>query len=266
MQLDLRVMTFNVRFPSASDHGNLWPDRRDILAGALREFAPDVIGMQETYRTQLADILADTPGYTCVGRERRGGTDEEHNPILVRADRYMIEEAGTFWYSDTPSAPGSRHWMPEDHPRVVTWARVLHLPTETRLMLMNTHLPLGDDGLRARCARLLADRVGGSGLPTIVTGDFNSVPDSAPHDVLTSSGLTDSWSIARHREGPESTFHRFSGAPSNPGHRIDWILVSPGIDVERMMAVDYQVGGKYPSDHFPVVADLEVKCADEEDR
>lgn len=271
--IQLRVMTFNIRLINETDEGNLWRDRRSIVADLLRTYDADIIGMQEAYRTQLAQILIDSGEYSAVGRERRGGTDEEHNPILLRSSQFLVEESGTFWLSDTPDVAGSRQWMPEDHPRVVTWARVMDLNSATRLLLLNTHFPLGSDELRARCARLLADRLRGiEPMPTVLTGDFNSRPDSEPYRVLTGSDASsdvsrvsfdDAWTLSPENAGPEETVHGFAGRAKRPGSRIDWILVGNGVRVLRMEVSTMNCEGCYPSDHFPVFADIEVNAVAE---
>ena len=273
--IELRVVTFNIRFPSEHDEGNLWKDRRSIVADLFAHLDADVVCMQEAYRKQLHDVVSDSPRYASVGWERRGETDEEHNPILMRANRFMIESSGTFWLSDNPETPGSREWMPEDHPRVVTWARINDLATAQRVLIANTHFPLGDESLRARSAELILKRIGGESIPTILCGDFNAVPDSAPYRILTgndaASGgslgdFTDSWTTVADPTGPSATFHRFTGQPKHENHRIDWILCRNGVQARKVETVVFNRGGKYPSDHFPVCADLVIEDADTEGR
>ena len=69
--------------------------------------------------------------------------------------------------------------------------------------------------------------------------------------------LQDAWLVAPHRSGPDKTFHDFTGTPDQ---RIDWILVR-GFEVEDARTVTTHEGKLYPSDHFPVVADLTWKTS-----
>jgi endonuclease/exonuclease/phosphatase family metal-dependent hydrolase len=85
----------------------------------------------------------------------------------------------------------------------------------------------------------------------VLTGDFNTAPEAAPHAIL-AQGLADAWPSAPSRSGPEGTFHGFTGKPDQ---RIDWILTR-GFAVESVRTVDAHRGARYPSDHFPVVARL----------
>ena len=56
--------------------------------------------------------------------------------------------------------------------------------------------------------------------PVVLTGDFNTTPDSAAYRLLTGT-LKDARTLAP-ATGPEATFHNFTGRPDR---RIDWILV-----------------------------------------
>lgn len=68
--------------------------------------------------------------------------------------------------------------------------------------------------------------------------------------------LTDARSRATHRHGPTSTYTGFE-AP-DPGRVIDHVLVTPEVAVRAYaVATDRGPDGRYPSDHLPVVADLQ---------
>ncbi len=97
--------------------------------------------------------------------------------------------------------------------------------------------------------------------PSIVTGDFNTVPGSTSYRTLlapqphAASSLHDVFRaahpLATHDEG---TVHFFTGRTG--GQHIDWILATSHfqtIDAE----IDHTRGPHgYPSDHFPVTATL----------
>jgi len=96
--------------------------------------------------------------------------------------------------------------------------------------------------------------------PSIVVGDFNSVPESAPMQILTSAAggrqkvLRDVWREANPTD-PGLTM------PSQaPVIRIDAILVSPGPAVLHAARFGDQPDpeGFYPSDHLGVVATLRL--------
>ncbi len=254
----LKVMTFNVRLPVEADGINRWENRKALMARVVAEADPDVFGTQELHREQGDDLVARLPRYAWFGRDRRGGHDDEHMGVFYRTDRLRVVESGDFWLSDTPDVPGSISWG-HPYPRMVTWALFERIADRKRFYLLDTHLPYRDEDepARERGARLILQRVRAlpAGVPVVLTGDFNTTPDSGTHAVLATT-LRDAWTDAPERGGPEATFHDFTGKPD---HRIDWIL-QRGFEVERVRTLTLHEGKRYPSDHFPVVATLRWKA------
>lgn len=252
----LRVMTFNIRLPIASDGVNDWDARRDLVVQMLRAEDPDVIGTQELFKRQGDELVASLPRFAWLGVDRHGGDEDEHMGVFYRKDRLRVRESGHFWLSDTPEVPGSRTWG-NIYPRMVTWARFERLADRATFVLYNTHLPYRDEDepVRIRCAELIQARL--DRLPrnerVILTGDFNAPPESRVHTLL-SAHLADAWTAASRRSGPEATFHDFTGKPQR---RIDWILFR-GLTATSAKTVTTQRDGRYPSDHFPVIAEFEL--------
>lgn len=257
----LRVMSFNIRLPTDADGPNHWDARRGLAADLVATAAPDVIGMQELHKPQADWLVQRLPHYAWFGRDRRGGHRDEHMGVFYRKDRLRVVESGDFWLSDTPDLPGSFSWG-HPYPRMATWALFERIVDGRRFYLLNTHLPYReeDDAARERGARLLAERIAAlpADMPVVLTGDFNATPDSRTHAVLGAT-LRDAWDAAATRSGPAATFHAFTG---NADRRIDWILVR-GFGVRRVDTLDDCAGeqGRCPSDHFPVIADLQFAPA-----
>ena len=42
------------------------------------------------------------------------------------------------------------------------------------------------------------------------------------------------------------------------GRGIDWILYKGNVDVLNYEKIDYNVNGKYPSDHKPIIAEFKI--------
>nr|WP_202624667.1 endonuclease/exonuclease/phosphatase family protein [Steroidobacter agaridevorans] len=252
----LRVMTFNVRLLTPNDGANNWDARRDLVVAMLRAEDPDVIGTQELFKRQGDEIVERLPQFVWFGEGRGGGDADEHMGVFYRKDRLRVRESGNFWLSDTPDVPGSRTWG-NLYPRMVTWARFERLADGATFTLYNTHLPYrdSDEPARLRCAELIRDRL--AKLPAtervVLLGDFNTTTESRVYSSLTNS-LTDVWTAAPERSGPEGTFHDFTGKPER---RIDWILVR-GMKANRVETVTTHREKQYPSDHFPVIAELEL--------
>jgi endonuclease/exonuclease/phosphatase family metal-dependent hydrolase len=96
-----------------------------------------------------------------------------------------------------------------------------------------------------------------------VTGDFNSTEETPQYRTLTAADdpslhLTDAYrEVHPERKVDEASFHAFKG--TREGLRIDWILHSPQW-IAKGATIDHtQKDGHYPSDHYPVTAELELK-------
>lgn len=251
----LRVMTMNVRLPLASDGHNSWEHRRDVMADVVRQQHPDVFGTQELYKKQGDYLVQQLPQYAWFGEGRFGNDGDEHMGVFYRTDKLKRLKSGNFWLSDTPEVPGSKTWG-QPFPRMVTWALFEVKATSRRFYFYNTHFPYRDQDTVARdksAQELLARlKALNPAIPVVLTGDFNTSPDTSVHALLTSV-LHDARLTAPKVSGPEKTFHNFTGTPDR---RIDWILYRGFKPIEEH-TVTTEEHGNYPSDHFPVVADLQ---------
>lgn len=258
MAESLRVMTFNVRYPSKGDGDNVWERRRDLLAAAIQEKNPDVFGTQELYREQGEYIVGKLPGYAWFGVSRRGNQTDEHMGVFYKKSALKLVESGNFWLSETPEKPGSMSWD-VNLPRMVTWG-LFETRSGRRFYFYNTHFPhrKEDAAARVKCAELIARRVAAlpAGPAFVLTGDFNAPADGEEYGVVT-AGLKDAWKTAARRAGPEGTFNGFKGISTGP--RIDWILYRGALEAVEAETVTRNEEGRYPSDHFPVFAALEWK-------
>ncbi len=255
----LRVVSFNVRLPLASDGPDAWENRKDIFVEAVRRLDPDVMGTQELWRIQGDYVVEKLPEYKWFGMDRRGGHGDEHMGVFYKSAKLTVIESGDFWLSPTPEVPGSRAWD-IDYPRMVTWALFEINSNKRRFYFYNTHFPhrQQDQAARIECAKIIAARLRAlpENVPFILTGDFNTQLGDEVHQVLTPY-LTDAWQKAAKRSGPEGTFHAFKGTPTGP--RIDWILYRGNFAAEEVQTDTFNQNGRYPSDHLPVLAVLTLR-------
>ena len=254
----LRVMTFNVRYPNPDDGPNVWAKRRALFVRTIAAANPDVIGTQELFAAQGNDIVRALPGYAWFGRDRRGGHADEHMGIFYRRDRLRLVRHGDYWLSDTPAAIGSMAWG-VTLPRMVNWGVFeTRGPVRRRFVLFDTHFAHRDedDVARTKSATLLLERLASiaGDLPIVLTGDMNATPESDAYRLL-AGRLTDAWTAAPVRRGPDRTFHDFTGSPDR---RIDYVFVS-GFRPTRVEVRTDHIGSLYASDHFPVVAELQFE-------
>ncbi|TGX55265.1 endonuclease/exonuclease/phosphatase family protein [Sphingomonas gei] len=253
-QAPLKVMTFNIRYANPADGVNAWDNRREVTAAMLEKAAPDLFGTQELLKVQGDYLAQKLKSYRWFGVGRRGGDEDEHMGIFYRADRLKLIESGNFWLSDTPETVGSSAWG-ADLPRLATWGLFETIHGKRRFYAFNTHLPHReqDEAAREKGAALVLARIKAMAgdLPVVLTGDFNTIPGSGTYRTL-STRLQDAWTHAPKREGPDKTFHNFTGTADR---RIDWIFTR-GFVARRAVTITDHRGAVQTSDHFPVMADL----------
>ena len=252
----LRVMTYNIRVNVASDGDNAWPHRRDRLAAQVLFHAPDILGVQEAFPDQKQWLDRHLTGYASVGEGREGGDRGEYTAIYYNRRRLGLVRSGGFWLSDTPDRP-SVGWDAA-FPRLVSWGRFREYRSGKDFLVFNAHFDhRGREARRRSADRILhaADSLAGSQeLPYLVLGDLNLTPDTEPIRKLTAA-LTDAFVASPRRLGPAETFSGFD-ATTPPRRRIDYVLASPGVRVTGFATLTDVVGGRYPSDHLPVLSTL----------
>lgn len=255
----LRVMSFNIRYGTARDGVNAWPNRQQHVATVIKTFAPDLLGTQETLPFQAQQLRQDLAGYQYIGWSRDTSADGEQCGVFVRTERFEVSESGQFWLSETPDEKFSKSWD-SSLPRVATWVRLKDRAAgNRRLLFVNTHFDHRGETARRESAALLLRRGTelAAGEPLLITGDFNCGEESPPWKTLTAdvTRLEDTFrKVHPQRLDSEGTFHGFSGKPG--ADRIDWILCSPGWNVTAATIDRSEFGGRFASDHFAVTAVL----------
>lgn len=260
----LRAMTYNIRLDTPVDGPNQWTYRRAGVAAQIDWFRPDIFGLQEVVFKQKQDMIADLPEYRLIGAGRDDGQNAgESSPIGFRTDLFDLLGSGTFWLSPTPDRP-SKGWDAA-FPRVATWVRLRTRPRGKTVLAVNTHWD--HVGVEARkqsgilISRWLSEHRSKAD-HVILIGDFNSDLGGGGLAALTESrsgsALRDSRIASRSAPfGPSGTFNNFKLQPD--GHEaIDHILVSTNVSVMRYAVIAQNVGGRMLSDHYPVLADLQL--------
>ncbi|GAB4581774.1 MAG: endonuclease/exonuclease/phosphatase family protein [Anaerolineales bacterium] len=267
--MNVRVMSFNVRYATAEDGVNHWEKRRGLVVERIRAFGPDLLGLQECQHGAQADFLqTHLPDYGFAGVARGGEHDLigkiishaalEMTAVFYRLEAFELVAQGTFWLSKTPEVPGSKSWG-SMFPRTVTWLRLRSKhPPFYEIRFFNAHLDHFSRRARQEAAKLICARMAfDAETPMVLTGDFNTLKDFGVYKIFTQKGLHDAY---RQLHAPgrsnEGTFHDFGRIPPMP---IDWILVSPHFEVLDAEIDRTHQGSLYPSDHYPIGATLTLK-------
>ncbi len=255
--LAVKVMTYNIRLNTPQDGENAWPLRRDFLASQILFHEPDVLGIQEGLPEQVNWLQENLPGYAFIGEGRDGGDNGEYSAIFYRKDKLKVKSSGTFWLSTTPATP-SKGWDAALN-RICTWAQFSPRGSGPDFLVFNTHFDHRGEQARVESARLILqqmDNLNPQNLPCLLTGDLNLTPDAPPIRQLTKV-LRDAFRTASVRLGPAGTFNGFNH--EQPAERrIDYIMTSADqrLTVQKFATLTDAIAGKYPSDHFPLIATL----------
>lgn len=264
----LKVMAYNI-LCSFCDPRNYdpWLERLPYFGDIFARHDADLIGVQELtpLGDEVAQVRAQAPGYDAVYFAPPGEDSYPDSLILYRASRFSLLERGEYWLSPTPDVPRSIGFVRLQFPRLVVWARLMDLDSGRELYVATTHFD-NNSPSQDLSAPLLQERTAPfADLPLIIVGDFNSRPNSTAYGTLTADAtrgvvLQDSFDLAAWRIVTNQT-----PVPAyDVDDRIDHIFV--GGDGAMWSVADwladltiYGANGRYPSDHVPIVAELELR-------
>lgn len=261
----LRVMTYNI------NHGGLGscPEPPDpvvdcstlkvlLIADIIREYAPDVVGLQEVDRFWARSGLVDQPALLaqqlgmsqCFGANLKHGPDS-HSPLP--------HEYGTAILSKYPLENCTNTLLPKADPRTEQRGllRADVIVGAARLPVYTTHLqnctpdipdPCGPGNPdRTAQTQAIANTIDPS-TKTVLTGDFNARPGWPELSPITSK-FKDVWPVG---QGPGYTY------PAQPigdaTRRIDYVFVRRIKVISATLPVTVKT--RNASDHYPVLADL----------
>jgi endonuclease/exonuclease/phosphatase family metal-dependent hydrolase len=260
------VMTFNIRVGTAFwDAGNCWGNRKQIVVDTLIDNAPDVIGLQEALDFQVEHIQQALPKYSRYAVGRNNGKQKgETCAIFYRKDRFELADCGTFWFSKNPEKPGSKRWG-NLFPRICTWVRLVDKADAISFYVYNLHLDHLSQNSRNKSVRLLASRIAARKTqdPFIVMGDFNMELKKPAMMYLNKVGyqspcsaMKNAWLSVNNEKKNIGTRHNFLGGTKGP--KIDHIEISENTQALNVKIDRCAVNGRYPSDHFPVIATVRI--------
>jgi endonuclease/exonuclease/phosphatase family metal-dependent hydrolase len=253
----LRVATYNLRFDNPRDSLNAWPHRSDYVTNLILLHDFDIFGTQEGLKHQLEDLKTGLNFYDYIGVGRDDGdTQGEHAAIFYKTDKLKLQSHGDFWLSPVTEKP-NKGWDAA-LPRICTWGRFKDIGSGKEFYLFNVHFDHLGEMARRESAKLIINKIGeiANGIPCILTGDFNFDEHHESYTYLNTSGLLkDTYDLADIRYAPDGTFNGFN-VNSIPEGRIDHIFITPAFRVRRYGILTNTYHNRYPSDHFPVFAEI----------
>lgn len=250
-----RVMSFNVRCVSDKE-GSIYT-RSQIVTAILDQYAPDSFGVQEATPEWL-DIIDDKLDdlYARVG-EGRSPIEmfTEYSAVYYRKDKFNLLDSGTIWLSETPEKKYTKDFDSK-HNRIASWAVLENKETGVKYTHINTHLDHVLESTRVEQSKVLLNKIAELEKETtiICTGDFNTYETAQAYSVMTEK-MTDTKLVAKISD-TGITFHKYGTIEEHKDGAIDFIFATEGTEAEMYKIIRDTFKGFYPSDHYPIVADV----------
>jgi len=252
------IMSYNIRYDNNWDLKNSWSIRKNNVIQIFDQYSPSIIGIQEGVVSQVQYIDSCLINYDYVGVGRDDGKERgEFCAIYFDTTRYAVSRDSTFWLSENPDTI-SVGWDAALE-RICTYALFKESKTADEFWVFNTHFDHMGSIARERSSELILDRideVNRRGLPVILMGDFNSVPDSAPI-IKIKTEMSDALNLSPEEfQGPLGTFNGFDlNLPIEK--RIDYIFTRNVKVLSYIHINDRLNNTRHISDHLPVMIKIQ---------
>lgn len=258
----LEVMSFNVRWDGLDEGKNAWVNRRPVAIDMLKEYAPDVVGLQEPSIAQTRDLDEALEDYASFRGEHER---DQHITFLYRSDRFQFLDGGSFWLVEKSVLSGGT--------RRCVWVRLREKKSRRTFCVFNNHFDHRSSESRKRSALSLVRGILNRkyGDPFVVLGDFNesesgrairylkgtaTLEDEPAPSPTPGFALVDTFRAKHPGERNAASGHGFSGITEGP--RIDFVFVEKKTRILDARIIHYSRNGLYPSDHYPVTASIQL--------
>ena len=267
MSQGIKVASFNLKHDSFLARRNSWQYRRDLIGQLIQQSNAAIIGVQELIPSMREDIMRRLSQYYSIrGAGRNKFLEDEQAAILLKNDDVTVCFDKMFWLSKHPEKVGSRAYFAM-FPRICTVCEAYSRKLSRKIRVFNTHFDHICLMARTLSVQIILKYMHELNqeekLPTILMGDMNTKPHSKPIQILSQNlheypdiHLTDIWQCFDPDE-IMNTYHGFRG--KEKGLPIDYIFISDELEFADAYIDRTNFGGRYPSDHYPLVATLRLK-------
>ncbi len=248
--MKLTIISQNIRCSNDSN-GHSVEERAPRVKALMEKYHADTVGFQEI-KPVWAEFLKEafSADYE-IYQVYRSTTGKPEGPALIwKKEKFECLGKGVFWLSDTPEEE-SQGWDTLGYPRNALWVKLKDKETGTIFAHITTHFGFGNEG-QLKSAAVLAQKAKALDCPTMITGDFNLRPTDVAYGELTKYFTNVNAATA---QDSATTFHKY-GTVDNA--QIDYIFVTDGITPCRYQRLTETYDGKFPSDHYGILGELEL--------
>lgn len=244
----MKILTLNLRHNN--DH---WEQRKPLVIDLIRDLQPDIIGFQEVWMPiQQAHLILDA-------------VEGDPYQIFISAKQAHHETEGIAISTRLPANDIESFDLPGGE-RVAQ--RLMIDVDGSQVCFANTHLhhmPQEDESERLPQMKALLAWLQDIDVPTIITGDMNTVPERETMQLAKATYISAYEQV--HGQEPDYTFPAPLAEHQYPEHRvtIDYILISP----DTLKATSAQIVGNEasgtnpklsPSDHLGILANVTISA------
>ncbi len=249
----MNIITFNIRCGNDPD-GHSVSERAPRLCSVIKKYSPDVVGFQEVTPLWEPYIPSDYQDeYEVFTKYRDISGWPEGCTLMWKKDKFTKLYDGAFWFSKTPWVSSMGNDELYRCKRFCIYAALKENSSGKTVVVYNTHFGFGDEyqieslNLLNQTADIIGEKY------SLLTGDFNMTPKSAPYKHATEM-FTDANTLL---ENDQTTTYHGYGKENN--EHIDYLfLKGNSVTPTKYKLLDESFDGKYPSDHYGLYFELDL--------
>ena len=265
-------------------HQRYWCNSAMAVAAQVTDLDCDIIGLQEVcdsiwgltgdkgFRKMMDDAGNTQYKWVLYPNSSKGNLSYDV-AIGYKSDVFTELESGIYWLAGIFDRSEALPTAPKGSKRPCVWAKLQHNATGKILYFFSTHFVVpsiskeGSAFNAENCIKYAAELIGSRKIPSIIVGDFNATKGAPGFDIVEGSGRWHDVFYILKDEGllDESETQKGTCNAKNEqsisGWRPDHITIDGNLSAESFKTVrsKYPTADgteHYPSDHFPIVAEL----------
>jgi len=263
----VRIATYNVHYIRAGVISGPWSvgdweRRKQPITEAVSALDADIIAFQEMESFARGNagennltrswLLKTNPEFT-AGAVGDSKVFPSTQPIFYRSEMFELVEQGWFFFSETPDVVYSRTYN-GSYPAFASWIQLKEKATNKIFRVVNIHVDFSSRSNRFQSIDLVTKRIAPwqeAGEDVLVVGDFNARLGSKTHEMIERTGLQFAPVVA-------STYHFNRGL--HLFGAIDHVAYPSTFKISgKPVVVQKKFNNEWPTDHYPVVVDLQWK-------
>ena len=265
-------------------HQRYWCNSAMAVAAQVTDLDCDIIGLQEVcdsiwgltgdkgFRKIMEDAGNTQYKWVLYPNSSKGNLSYDV-AIGYKSDVFTELESGIYWLAGIFDRSEALPTAPKGSKRPCVWAKLQHNATGKILYFFSTHFVVpsiskeGNAFNAENCIKYAAELIGSRKIPSIIVGDFNATKGAPGFDIVEGSGRWHDVFYILKDEGllDESETQKGTCNAKNEqsisGWRPDHITIDGNLSAESFKTVRSKYPTTdgtehYPSDHFPIVAEL----------